>query len=116
MRIEYIKTKDKGYVGKRFNSWTIEKRITYDNGKTEHLYKTIFPHIDGDIEKIELDKLDFPKPMTNEDWDNMSPKEKYDWIGLDVENNKHLLEECNKQEILDTEMTETKLFNKLEKV
>ena len=116
MKIEYIKTKDKDFIGKRFKSWTIEKRITYDNGEVEHFYRVVFPHIDGDIEKIDLDKLYFPKTMTNEEWENMPPKEKYNWLGLKVENNKHLLDECNTKEILDIEKTETQLFNKLEKV
>lgn len=89
---EYKIIKDNDFIGKIYNSYTIEKIITYDNGKTEQLLRSFFPHIDGNINKIDLDSLYFPKTMTNKEWNNMTPQQRYDWLGLDISNNRKGIE------------------------
>lgn len=78
--IEYKIEKDKDFIGKRYESYTVEKKITYDNGKVEHRYRTVFPYIDGDIDKIDLDTLDFPKTITHEEWEKLSLEYHKAWL------------------------------------
>lgn len=78
--IEYKIEKDKDFIGKRYESYTVEKIIKYDNGEVEYRYRTVFPHIDGDIYKINLDKLAFPKPITHEEWNKLSPEYHKAWL------------------------------------
>ena len=80
MKNEYKIVKDKDFIGKRYETYTIEKKITYDNGETEFRYKTFIPFRDGDINKVDLDTLDFPKPITADEWEKLSPEYRKAWI------------------------------------
>ena len=64
---EYKITKDKDFIGKRFETYTIEKIITYANGEVERRYRTFIPFYDGDIKKVNLDDLYFPITITQEE-------------------------------------------------
>lgn len=79
-KIEYKIEKDKDILGQRYETYTIQKNIIYDNGKTEVRYRTFIPFRDGDINKINLDMLDFPKPITQEEWEKLSPEYHKAWI------------------------------------
>lgn len=79
-KIKYKITKDKDFIGKRFESYTIEKIITNDDEEKECLYRIWFPFIDGDISKANLDEIYFPKPITNEEWQKLSPEYRKSWI------------------------------------
>lgn len=75
-KIKYEIMKDKEFIGKRFESYTVIKTITYDNGEIEHRYRTIFPSIDGNIDKMNLDDLYFPITITQEEFKQLP--EEYD--------------------------------------
>lgn len=79
MKNEYKIIKDKGFIWKRYGTYTIEKKIIYDNGQIEYRYRTFIPFRDGDINKVELDKLDFPKPITADEWEKLSPEYRKAW-------------------------------------
>lgn len=79
-KVEYKIKKDKDFIGKRYESYTVEKIITKEDGEVEHLYRTIFPHIDGKINKIDLDKIYFPKPITQKEWEQLSEEYHKAWI------------------------------------
>lgn len=79
-KIEYKIEKNKEIIGQRYETYTIQKNITYDNGKTETRYRVFIPFRDGDINKIDLDMLDFPKPITQEEWKKLSPEYHKAWI------------------------------------
>ena len=40
----------------------------------------MFPHIDGNINEINLDELYFPKPITPEEWKQLSEEYHKAWI------------------------------------
>ena len=71
---EYKITKDKDFLGKRFETYTIEKNITYENGETEKRYRIFIPFRDGNIEKVNLNDLYFPITITQEEFKQL-PKE-----------------------------------------
>lgn len=73
-KVEYKIEKDKDFIGKRYESYSVEKIIRNNDGKIEHRYRTIFPHIDGDINKINLNKLYFPRTIIYEEWKKLSPE------------------------------------------
>jgi hypothetical protein len=79
-KIKYEIVKDKDFIGKRYESYTVEKIITHSNGKVESRYKVIFPHIDGNINKLNLDELDFPKPITSDEWERLSIEYRNAWL------------------------------------
>lgn len=79
-KVEYKIKKDKEFKGKRYESYTVEKIITETNGNIEHLYRTLFPHIDGKIDEINLDKVYFPKPITQEEWEQLPQEYKTAWL------------------------------------
>lgn len=79
-KIEYKIEKNKEIIGQRYETYTIQKNITYDNGKTETRYRVFIPFRDGDINKIDLDMLDFPKPITKEEWEKLSSEYQKAWI------------------------------------
>ena len=79
-KVEYKVKKDKDFIGKRFETYTIEKTITYANGEIETRYRSFIPVRDGDINTVNLDELYFPITITQEEFEQL-PKE-YDeaWI------------------------------------
>ena len=79
-KIEYKVEKDKDFIGKTYESYTVEKIITKDNGEIEHLYRTLFPHIDGNVNEIDFDKVYFPKPITQKEWKQLSEEYYKAWI------------------------------------
>lgn len=79
-KVEYKIIKDKDFIGRRYESYTVEKIITYDNGKIEHLHRTLFPHIDGKIENINLDDIYFPPVITSEEWNLLPETYRKAWI------------------------------------
>ena len=79
MENKYKITKSKDPFQARYDIYDIEKTIIYDNGKTEKRYKTWIPSRDGDINKIDFDTLDFPKPITHEEWKQLSPEYRKAW-------------------------------------
>lgn len=79
-KIEYKVEKDKDFIGKRYESYTVEKIITKENGETEHLYRTLFPHIDGSINEIDFDNIYFPRPITQTEWKQLSEEYRKAWI------------------------------------
>lgn len=79
MKNEYKVEKDKEIKGQRCETYTIEKIITYDNGEKETRIITFIPSRDGDINKIDLDKLDFPKPITQKEWEMLSQEYHKAW-------------------------------------
>ena len=42
--------------------------------------RTLFPHIDGNIDEIDLDKLLFQKPITPEEWEQLSEEYHKAWF------------------------------------
>ncbi len=76
LKIEYKITKDEDFIGKRFETYTIEKIITYVNGDVETRRRTFIPFRDGDINKINLDDLYFPITITQEEFKQLP--EEYD--------------------------------------
>ena len=78
-RTEYTITKDKDFIGKRCESYTIEKKIIHSYGKVETRTRIFIPFRDGDINKINLDELDFPEPITSEEWEKLSPEYRKAW-------------------------------------
>ena len=82
MKNEYKIQKDKDFTGKRYESYTVEKIITHDNGEVEHRYRVIYPHIDGKIDTIDFEELEFPKPITTEEWDNMPRETRKKWLQI----------------------------------
>lgn len=76
---DYIITKDNDFLGQRYETYTVEKIITYRNGETERRVRVIIPAIDGDINKIDLDKLEFKKPISSEEWEKLSPEYRKAW-------------------------------------
>ena len=64
---EYMVTKDKDFIGKRFKTYTIEKTITYANGEIETRLRSFIPFRDGDINTVNLDDLYFPITITQEE-------------------------------------------------
>lgn len=79
-KIEYKIEKDKDFAGKIYESYTVEKIVIKENGKTEHLYRTLFPHIDGNINEIDLDNVYFSKPITQKEWKQLSEEYHKAWI------------------------------------
>ncbi len=82
MKNEYKIQKDKDFIGKRYESYTVEKIITHDNGEIEIRRRIIFPHIDGDIDTIDFEKLEFPKPLTTEEWNKLSLETRKKWLQI----------------------------------
>ena len=78
-RTEYTITKDKDFIGKRCETYTIEKKIIHSHGKVETRTRIFIPFRDGDINKINLDELDFPEPITSEEWEKLSPEYRKAW-------------------------------------
>lgn len=78
-KIEYQIKKDKDFIGKRYDSYTVEKITISEEGNVEHLYRVLFPHVDGEIDKINFDKLYFPIPITQEEWEQLSPEYRKAW-------------------------------------
>lgn len=76
----YKITKDEGFIGKRFDTYTIEKTLILDNGKKEFRYKTWIPFRDGDINKVNLDTLIFPKPITEDEWVQLPQEYRTAWL------------------------------------
>lgn len=84
MRTEYKITKDIGFTGQRFDTYTIEKAVIKDNGEKEFSYRTWIPFRDGDIDKVDLDTLEFQKPITQDEWKQLPRRISY---GLDKRDN-----------------------------
>ena len=78
-KTEYTITKDKDFIGKRYETYTIEKKIMHSNGKVEIRTRVFIPFRDGDINKINLDKLHFPEPFTAEEGEKLSPEYRKAW-------------------------------------
>lgn len=66
-KVKYKIEKDKEFKGKRFETYTIEKTITYANGETEIRLRSFIPFRDGDINTVNLDDLYFPITITQEE-------------------------------------------------
>lgn len=66
----------------RFESYLITKTITYDNGETEQRTRLFYPHLEGEIEKVNLDKLEFKKTMTQEEFKQMPLEYQRNWCGI----------------------------------
>lgn len=79
-KIEYKITKDKGFVGQRCESYTIEKKIICANGETETRLRSFISFRDGDINKVNLDTLDFPKSITQNEWKQLSQEYHTAWL------------------------------------
>lgn len=79
-KIEYKVEKDKEFVGQRYETYTIEKKIIYSSGDVEIRTKVFIPFRDGDINKVDFDKLDFPKPITSKEWEMLSEEYRKAWI------------------------------------
>lgn len=79
-KIEYKVEKDKEFVGQRYETYTIEKKITYSSGDVEIRTKVFIPFRDGDINKVDFDKIDFPKPITSKEWEQLSEEYHKAWI------------------------------------
>lgn len=75
-KIKYKITKDKDFIGKRFETYTIEKIITYANGEVETRYRIFIPFFDGNIKRVNLDDLYFPIIITQEEFEQLP--EEYD--------------------------------------
>ena len=92
---EYKITKDIGFIGKRYKTYTIEKKITYDNGETETRIRSFIPLRDGDIEKVNLDELEFQKSITTDEWDELPEEYRKAWIrGTMTEEIKKVGDKC----------------------
>lgn len=78
-KTEYTIIKDKDFIGKRYETYTIEKKITHSNGKVEIRTRAFIPFRDGDINKINLDELVFLEPITPEEWEKLSPEYRKAW-------------------------------------
>lgn len=79
-KIEYKIEKDNDFIGKRYESYTVEKHIIYDNGETEIRTRVVFPHIDGELTEENLNKLVFQKSITEEEWQQLSQEYRSAWI------------------------------------
>ena len=79
-KIEYTITKDEDFIGKRYESYTVEKHITYDNGETEVRTRVVFPNIDGELTVENLNRLVFQKSITPEEWNKLSAEYRKAWI------------------------------------
>lgn len=79
---EYKVIKDKGFVGQKYSTYTIEKKIIYDNGETEIRHKVFIPARDGKIKEVDFDKLDFPKPITHEEWLKLPIEYRKKWLQI----------------------------------
>lgn len=77
---EYKITKDKDIFGQRYETYSIEKIITHDNGEVEKRYRVWIPFRDGDITKVDLNKLEFQKPITTEEWNQLSREYQKAWL------------------------------------
>lgn len=73
---EYKITKDNDFLGKRFETYTIEKTIIYANGETETRLRSFIPCRDGNINTVNLDNLYFPITITQEEFRKLP--EEYD--------------------------------------
>lgn len=80
IKSEYKITKDKDFIGKRYDTYTIEKILIYDNGEKEHRYRVWIPFRDGDINKVDLTTLDFPQPIIQEEWEQLPQEYRTAWI------------------------------------
>ena len=78
-KTEYTITKDKDFIGKRYRTYTIEKKIIHSNGKVEIRTRVFIPFRDGDINKIIFNELDFPEPITPEEWEKLSLEYRKAW-------------------------------------
>ena len=98
METKYKITKSNDPFQARYDIYDIEKTIIYDNGETEKRYKTWIPFRDGDINKVNLDTLDFPKPIAQEEWEMLSPEYRKAWCNgtMTKELNKELEKLRNK--------------------
>jgi hypothetical protein len=98
-KIEYKVEKNKDFTGKRYESYTVEKIITHDNGKVEHLHRVLFPHIDGKIDEINLEDIYFQNPITQDEWEKLSPEYHKAWLnGIMTEELSNELENLRLQE------------------
>ena len=79
IKTKYKVIKDKDFIGKRYDTYTIEKTLIYDNGEIETRYRTFIPFRDGDINKINLNTLDFPNPITQKEWEQLSEEYRKAW-------------------------------------
>mgnify|MGYP005969944977 CR=1 FL=1 len=75
-KIEYKVEKDKEFIGQRYETYTIEKKITHINGDVEIRTKVFIPFRDGDINTVKLDDLYFPITITQEEMKQLP--EEYD--------------------------------------
>lgn len=80
IKTSYKVTKDKDFIGQRYETYTIEKTLIYDNGEKEYRYKTWIPFRDGDINKVNLNTLAFPKPITQDEWEQLPQEYRIAWI------------------------------------
>lgn len=79
-KIEYKVIKDKDFIGKRFNSYTIEKTITYADGDKETRLRSFIPCRDGDINRINLDNLYFPVSVSYDEWQQLPEEYNRAWL------------------------------------
>lgn len=79
---EYKVEKCKEDVLRRYDAYLITKTITYDNGETEERTRLFYTHIDGDINKVNLDELIFLKAMTQEEFKQMPVEYQRAWCGI----------------------------------
>lgn len=97
-KVSYKIIKDKEFIGKRYETYTIEKKIIWDNGEIEKRYITFIPFRDGNIEQINLDTLIFPKPISEEEWRQLPNEYRTAWIkGNMTEEVRKLGESCLQQ-------------------
>ena len=79
---EYKIEKCKDDFCKKYGSYLITKTIFYDNGNTEERTRMFFPHLEGEIEKVNLDNLEFKKPITHEEFKQMPLEYQRNWCGI----------------------------------
>lgn len=76
---KYKIIKDKRVTGQNFATYTVEKKITSENGKKETTYCT-FINDRNNINQIDFDKLYFAKPITYNEWLELSLEYRKKWL------------------------------------
>lgn len=79
IKTSYKITKDKGFL-ESWGTYTIEKTLILENGEKEIRHKTWIPFRDGDINKVNLDTLIFPKPITEDEWVQLPQEYRTAWL------------------------------------
>lgn len=80
IKTEYKITKNNDIFAQMYDTYTIEKIITYDNREKETRIRTFIPSRDGNINKIDLNSLYFPITINYEEWKQLPKKYNDAWI------------------------------------